>query len=139
MKVLLPIDRNESRARSAAETVATIPEAEKNVQVTVLHVAENKEYLDDGIVRPEDLHDDEDLPSSVTVAADTLQEHNISFEILKEQADPQTRIIELANEMDADRIIMSGRKQTPIGKVMFGSVTQSVLLNASTPVTVITE
>lgn len=48
-------------------------------------------------------------------------------------------IISLAKELDADRIVVSGRRRSPAGKAVFGSVSQEVLLNAPCPVTYVHE
>ncbi|MDQ2049947.1 universal stress protein [Natronolimnohabitans sp. A-GB9] len=39
-----------------------------------------------------------------------------------------------ASEHDAEYIVVSGRKRRPLGQALFGSVTQSLLLNADCPV-----
>lgn len=39
-----------------------------------------------------------------------------------------------ANEHDAEYVVVSGRKRRPLGQALFGSVTQSLLLNADCPV-----
>ncbi len=45
------------------------------------------------------------------------------------------RIAELAEEIDADLVIVGGRGRTPAGKAVFGSTAQSVMLTANCPVT----
>jgi nucleotide-binding universal stress UspA family protein len=44
-------------------------------------------------------------------------------------------VIELADATDADRVVVSGRRRSPAGKAVFGSVAQDVLLGAPCPVT----
>ena len=44
-------------------------------------------------------------------------------------------LVELAGEVDADRLVVGGRKRSPTGKAVFGSVAQEVMLEAPCPVT----
>ncbi|MFB6081042.1 MAG: universal stress protein [Haloferacaceae archaeon] len=44
------------------------------------------------------------------------------------------RILKTADDVDARYIVVGSRKQTPVGKVMLGSVAQLVLVNAKVPV-----
>jgi nucleotide-binding universal stress UspA family protein len=44
-------------------------------------------------------------------------------------------IVELSEEVDADMVIVGGRKRSPTGKALFGSTAQEVMLNADCPVT----
>lgn len=45
------------------------------------------------------------------------------------------RILEIAEQRDADHLFVPGRRRSPTGKVVFGDRTQSVLLNFDGPVT----
>lgn len=48
--------------------------------------------------------------------------------------DPAEQILGEADRIDARFLVIGGRKRTPVGKAVFGSITQSILLNAELPV-----
>ncbi|GAB7017275.1 universal stress protein [Halostagnicola sp. A-GB9-2] len=48
--------------------------------------------------------------------------------------DPAEEILEVAERLPARYLVVGGRKRSPVGKALFGSVTQSILLGASSPV-----
>lgn len=82
-------------------------------------------YMDDGAA--------EAKQTARTVTRETITEpHN--FDPRGRVGDPTEEIIEEAARMDATYIVIGGRKRTPVGKAVFGSTTQSVLLNAEQPV-----
>lgn len=45
------------------------------------------------------------------------------------------QVVDLATTLGADLIIVGGRKRSPTGKAVFGSVAQEIMLNAPCPVT----
>ncbi len=48
--------------------------------------------------------------------------------------EPAEDIIAVANEVDADFIVIGLRRRTPVGKLLLGSNAQRILLEASVPV-----
>ena len=134
-RVLLPVHTNEDRARRAAETVVSLPGDPDGISVVVLNVFEEFEVTDEGgTVTSADLHDEETLPDAVDVAVETLEAAGIAAEVRQIHGDPADEIVAAANGIDADCIALSGRKRSPAGKALFGSVTQSVLLSTDRPV-----
>ena len=53
--------------------------------------------------------------------------------------DPAAEILDLASSVDPAYLVLGGRKRSPVGKALFGSVTQSVLLEATQPVVTVME
>lgn len=121
---LLTIDGNESRAQTQAETVVDQPTNASEIHATLLHVTSEEE--------PVPL---EEMPA-VTLAQDILDDAGIDTDLTSVEGDPTTVILETAEEINANRICIAGRKRTPTGKAVFGSVTQGVILSTTRPVLV---
>ncbi len=48
--------------------------------------------------------------------------------------DPATELVEHAAHADASLLVVGGRRRSPVGKAIFGSITQDVLFEADCPV-----
>jgi nucleotide-binding universal stress UspA family protein len=137
-KILLPVNGDIERALEAAQVITELPISD--ITVTVLNVQPEVSVAtgDSGIVDSKEWYDESDFPPSVAAVKEEIEQADVTVELMREHAEPAEAIIDVTSEIDADRIVMAGRKRTPSGKVLFGSTTQSVLLTAAVPVTVVT-
>lgn len=69
-----------------------------------------------------------------TIASEALDRTDVEGDPVGLVGDPADEIIDYARENNASYVVVGGRKRSPVGKALFGSVTQSVLLNTSRPV-----
>ena len=120
-EVLVTIDGDEQRATSQAETVIEL--FGTDVRAHILHVFQDN---------PQGTS----ITEFVTTRPVQQRFENAGIEtVLHEKSgDPGTEIIKLAEEIDVDVVVVAGRKRSPAGKMLFGSVTQDVILSASKPV-----
>jgi len=136
-RVLVAVDSNEGRAEAVARAVADLPGDSESVEVVLMNVFEDFQGTDEGRqISTDDLYDPEAFPESVDAASEILAGAGGDPERRRDHGDPAERITAVAAEIDADLIALSGRKRSPTGKILFGSVTQSVLLSADRPVLV---
>jgi len=127
--VLVPVDTDDDRARAAAEAVTTLPGNRETITATVLHIFEPFRETSEGLVTDsDDIFEHADLPESVDIAVEILAA-GIKTAVRKEYGDPSDEILAAADDVDADSIVMSGRRRSPTEKIIFGSISQSVLLN----------
>lgn len=123
----MPVDASTSRGGTQAEAVIALPDSANEIRVTLLHV-----------------FDDEDRAETTSVAQITggneakkrLQKEGIFVNQMNRAGDPATEILEAADEIDADQLVLGGRKRSPHRSLLFGSVTQEVMLDADRPVTI---
>lgn len=123
-EILLAIDDHEERALAQAEAVANLPGRDE--------------------IRAVLFHDFTDNPTGASVtqiaavrrAADALEDADVEVAYEESSGDPAETILATARDRDADCVCVAGRQRTPAGKVLFGSVTQAVILNADRPVLV---
>ena len=120
--VLLGIDQSVDRAVAQAETVLDLFD-DDSLQVYLLH---------DFVDNPEGASVMQ--VDSVKRAKETFENAGVSVELREGSGDPAESIINHAEELDADAICVAGRKRSPAGKMLFGSVSQSVILNTERPV-----
>ncbi|NGM70421.1 universal stress protein [Natronolimnobius sp. AArcel1] len=124
-EILLAIDDSKSRAQSQVDTVVNIPMDTNSVRIHVVHVFT-------------------DNPAGATIQTlgatkavkRALSGQEIDYQLEERSGDPATEICDHAVEHDIDLVCLAGRKRSPAGKALFGSVTQDVILNTDRPVLV---
>lgn len=122
-EVLLAVDGDEQRAVSQARAVADLPGSTDEKHVTLLHsFTDNPSGASANQV------------AAVRRASEILEEAGVDVNVYEESGDPTAAIMDTAADIGADLICVGGRKRSPAGKALFGSVAQDVILTADRPV-----
>ena len=122
--IVVGIDTDEARARRQADSIASLPGSE-DVHATLVHVfTDNPEGATVGQV------------GAVRTARERLEDAGIEVTLVGDSGDPTERLLAIADQRNADALCVAGRRRLPTGKVLFGSVTQAILLESSRPVLV---
>lgn len=132
-RVLVPVDGNVDRALTQASYVTNLPAASEDVEAILLFV-----FTGEGDEIPADLQQFKtaDRVESVRRARERLEADDVDVLVRDDSGDTTQDILDEADEYDVDAIVLGGRKRSPAGKAIFGSVTQSVILNTNRPVVV---
>ncbi|RQG88093.1 universal stress protein [Natrarchaeobius halalkaliphilus] len=121
--VLLPIDDDERHAKDQIQTVLNLPLETDELTVTVLHVfTDNPNSASITQLR------------STHLIQEALEDEGIAVELDERSNDPADEILSYAEDNAVDVICLAGRKRSKTGKLLFGSVTQDVILNTNLPV-----
>lgn len=141
--ILAPIDENDERVESQIEAIRGLPAAPDEITVDVLYVREELDFSTEDIedvsigTLETDLEDLSALPETASLIATELRESGIETAVHAATGRPAAAIVDVADRMDADQLVLGARRQSPVGKVLFGSVAQSVLLDIDRPVAVV--
>lgn len=123
--ILMALDTELERARAQAGAVEKLAASTGELTVSLLHVfGDNPEG---GTVSQ---------VQTVRKVQDRLETRGVEVELLEASGNPDDEIIAAADEHDVDQICVGGRKRSPAGKALFGSVTQNVILGTDRPVLV---
>jgi len=132
-RVLVPVDTSEERALSQVEHVVSIPNSDSSVEVLLQFVFQGEQAEIPETIRQ---YSSVERVSSVRLAKEHLEDHNVDVRVIEGSGDTAEDIIDRAETHDVDVIVMGGRERSPAAKAIFGSVTQSVFLNTDIPVTI---
>ncbi|MFP8953548.1 universal stress protein [Natrialbaceae archaeon A-arb3/5] len=132
-RALIPVGTDEDRALTQAEYVSSLPNASDVVEAYLLFV-----FGEESADLPEEFEQYKSVSriGSVRRAEEYLEDAGIDVTVLEDSGDAADDIIVEAEEYDVDTIVIASRKRSPVGKAVFGSVTQSVILNSDRPVVV---
>lgn len=123
--ILMALDDSPSQTRRQIAAVSDLVSSAGEMTVYLLHVFEDN---------PEGASVSQ--VETVREAQDRLESLGIDVELLESSGDPAEQIITQAEKHDIDQICVGGRKRSPAGKALFGSVTQAVILGTDLPVLV---
>lgn len=73
------------------------------------------------------------------IATEAAEDIEGNFETAGIMGNPMDEITRYSTDNDGQYIVIGGRKRSPLGKAVFGSITQSVLLNSDCPVVTVTQ
>lgn len=139
--VLLAVGPGDAvRVDPLARTTADIA-GPAGATVTLSHVFTGEEYDDArrnlGVDSDDEVTADAVARRHATVRelADRLEDEGIEYEVRGRVGPHGESIVSLADDADADLVIVGGRQRSPAGKAVFGSTAQTVLLSSPCPVT----
>jgi nucleotide-binding universal stress UspA family protein len=141
-RILVPLDADGDRTMRQVEALRDLP-LETDAEVVLLHVYDPIDAHGTGVAGTsideinaamEQLHG---LPDGLPDADEQLRDAGYTTRLITAVDDVDTAILSVATDEAADLIVLATRKQSPVGKALFGSVAQSVILDATVPVLVI--
>ena len=138
-RILVAVGSEEALARKQVESVESLDVDPEDASITILHTftgqsSEAAEIVD--TPNPSETRSSSRHPAA-TVAAEAFRESGYDVSFADSTGDPVEGIIGVADDMDADAVVIGLGKRSRVGKLLFGSDTQSLLLNAARPVLVV--
>lgn len=136
MTIVIPVDSGENidfildEGRELAEAF--------NEELHVVHVLNRESYYDLNRTSVENQHttvmNEEIEETAAEIAKEAVGSAGSDVTPVGRMGKPAEEIVQYAREQDARYIVVGSRKRTPIGKAVFGSVVQSIILEADQPV-----
>jgi nucleotide-binding universal stress UspA family protein len=141
---LIAVSTNDERRLDKLASAAT-DALDDDGQAIVLHVFDGTEYDDlterlnlpaGGADAPNELARRHSVASDV---AERLDDDGVDVSVRGAVGVESDAILDVTEAVDADLVVIGGRKRSPSGKALFGSTAQTVLLEADCPVTFVKE
>ena len=132
MAIIAAVDRSE-RAPKVVREAESLAEAFDDT-VHLVHVLTQSEFMDLERTSVNEtgsaLNMDQVRSVAKDIAAEAGSDLNVPAEAVGLMGDPADQVVKYADEHEARYIVVGPKSRSPTGKVLFGSVAQSILLNA---------
>jgi nucleotide-binding universal stress UspA family protein len=140
MVVVAAVDSSDSESVIVAEadTLAT----QLGEELHVIHAMSQSEFLDLEMTSVSDTGNPVQMDRIREIAAEIASDAASAagaddYEAVGKVGDAANVILDYARDVDASYVVVGSRKRSPTGKAIFGSVTQSTLLDSDRPVLVV--
>ncbi|WP_256402826.1 universal stress protein [Halorubrum salinum] len=127
-------------AQLAKEAIAVAEPA--SAEVVLVHVFDGSEFERIRAKLGVDGGGEGSIPDAVAerhtttrALGDALSAADVRYSVRGAVGDLADEVTEAATDVGADRVVVGGRRRSPTGKAVFGSVAQEVMLSAPCPVT----
>lgn len=132
--ILVAVKPDDENDRIVDAVVDVAVPTEASVVLWVNHTEENADAAmeDLGRVSADELAE---RNQAVQDAVSRLESANISHEVRGAIGESGKTLVGVGEELGADRLFIQERSRSPAGKALFGSMAQTVLLNADCPIT----
>lgn len=144
--ILLAVGSEDEKRTERLAAEATSVAKPTGATVVLAHVFDDDEFDDVRSNLGVDSESEGSTPDAVAKRHTTtrtiskaLTEAGVDHAVRGAVGDHADEIVELAEDVDADRVVVGGRRRSPTGKAVFGSVAQEVILSAPCPVTFVRE
>lgn len=135
MVIVAAIDGEDGSTRVLSEAWKLANQFGESLHAILVYEESDHKYLINQSLDIDDsISPDQVAKLATRVLADVSEGVTDEYETIGRVGDPSEEIIDHANDVDASYIVVGGRSRSPVGKALFGSVTQSVLLDADCPV-----
>ena len=139
--ILVPVDGSTQSEKAFEYALDEIPET----KITLLYVMnpvsiigdDDDDYFDVKSYQNQVKQRREWAEAMLEDYRSTATERGIEIEILLTTGKPANQILETVETTDIDQIVMGSRGQSAIGRVLFGSVAETVTRRATVPVTIV--
>ncbi|OVE83235.1 universal stress protein [Natronolimnobius baerhuensis] len=135
MVVVTAIDGEEGSNRVLEEGEKLARQFDESLQIIFVYEPASHAYLTNQYMEiTSDPSDEEAVTLAEKRIDDVVSDAIDEYEAIGKVGDPAEEILKHAGGVDARYIVIGGRSRSPVGKALFGSVTQSVLLDSDCPV-----
>ena len=137
MVIVAAVDRSE-RAPAIVEEAVELGEA-FDEPVEVVHVLTRQKFIDLERTSVSDTGSTIPTDDILEIAEDIAQEvvddsSAVDVSAVGLLGDPADEVVNYAESNDARYLVIAGRKRSPVGKALFGSTVQTVMLDSEVPV-----